>query len=244
MEDNLDINLSSIELIDIDEIQENNFMSNMYDLSIEGDASFVLASGIVSHNSAIAGMGAVRNPRVHAGMPLRGKVLNVNGTAPKKVLENQELLNIMTVLGLQIGEPAHRHKLRYGAVYIAHDADPDGANIGALLVNFFYSYWPELFNPEEKPFISVFMTPFIIAEKGKERRYWYSHNYEEYKPEEWKGWTITRAKGLGSLTNEDWKHSLKEPVLYHLVDDGKLQEALDLIFNDKRSDDRKEWISL
>lgn len=208
--------------------------------SNRGECILFLAEG----DSAIAGMGAVRNPKIHAGMPLRGKVLNVNGTSPKKVLENQELLNIMTVLGLKLGEPAHRHKLRYGAIYIAHDADPDGANIGALLINFLYSYWPELFSSEEKPFVSVFMTPFIIAEKGKERKYWFSHNYEEFDAEEWRGWAITRAKGLGSLTNEDWKHSLQHPELFHIVDDGKMQESLDLLFNEKRADDRKEWISL
>lgn len=195
-------------------------------------------------DSAIAGMGAVRDPKIHAGMPLRGKVMNINGESPKRVLENKELSDIMTIVGLKIGEKADRNKLRYGRIYIAHDADPDGANIGALLVNFFYGYWPELFDPVLEPFIHIFMTPFIIAEKGKERRYWYSHNYAEFIPSEWSGWSITRAKGLGSLTNEDWKYSLRQPEVYPLQDDGSLKESLDLIFNGDRSDDRKEWISL
>ena len=195
-------------------------------------------------DSAVAGMGAVRNPKIHAGMPLRGKVLNVNGESPKKILDNQELMNIMTVMGLKIGDKADRKKLRYGKLYIAHDADPDGANIGALLVNFLYSYWPELFDPTLDPFVFVFLTPFIIAEKGKERRYWYSFNYDEYKPHEWSGWGITRAKGLGTLTNEDWKHSLQKPEVLPLVADENMKEALDLIFNNGRSDDRKTWISM
>lgn len=195
-------------------------------------------------DSAIAGMGAVRNPRIHAGMPLRGKVLNVNGESPKKVLDNIELMNIMTIVGLQIGHKADRSKLRYGKLYIAHDADPDGANIGALLVNFLYSYWPELFDPTLDPYVHIFLTPFIIAEKGKERRYWYSFNYDEFIPKDWSGWAITRAKGLGSLTNEDWKYSLQHPEAYPLVDDNNLKEALDLIFNNNRADDRKVWISL
>ena len=204
------------------------------------DCILFLAEG----DSAIAGMGSVRNPRIHAGMPLRGKVLNVNGESPKKVLDNVELMNIMTIVGLQIGHKADRAKLRYGKIYIAHDADPDGANIGALLVNFFYSYWPELFDPTQDPFVYIFLTPFIIAEKGKERRYWYSSNYNEFIPTEWSGWSITRAKGLGSLTNEDWKYSLQKPEALPLVDDENLKEALDLIFNNNRADDRKVWISL
>jgi hypothetical protein len=59
----------------------------------------------------------------------------------------------------------------------------------------------------------------------------------------WKGWTITRAKGLGSLEEADWKHALGKPELIPLTDDGKLKETLDLIFNKKRPDDRKEWLS-
>jgi DNA gyrase/topoisomerase IV subunit B len=122
--------------------------------------------------------------------------------------------------------------------------DPDGLNIGALLVNFFYKYWPELFDPNEEPVVHIFMTPFIIAEKGKQRKYWYSDNHHEFEPEQYKGWSITRAKGLGTLTEEDWEHSLATPKLFAMKNDGKMQETLDLIFNGKRADDRKKWIGL
>lgn len=194
--------------------------------------------------SAISGMGSVRDPDLHGGMGLRGKVLNVNGEAPKKVLENKELADIMNSLGLIIGEKAVRKNLRYGRVYIAHDMDPDGLNIGALLINFFHTYWPELFDPKEEPFLYIFRTPFIIAEKGKTRKYWYAHNYHEFKPEDYSGWSITRAKGLGTLTRQDWEYSLVNPEVYPVTNDGKMKETLDLIFNSKRSDDRKSWIGL
>jgi DNA gyrase/topoisomerase IV subunit B len=200
----------------------------------------ILAEG----DSAISGYAAVRDPKVHAGMPLRGKVLNVNGEPPKRVLENKELSDIMSAVGLAIGRRVVRDNLRYGRIYLAHDADPDGANIGALLINFFHLYWPELFEDANNPFISIFMTPFIIASKGKERRYWYSDNYADFKPEEWKGWSITRAKGLGTLEEEDWKHSIKDPKLFHIVDDGNMKESLDLLFNGARADDRKEWMGI
>jgi DNA gyrase/topoisomerase IV subunit B len=88
------------------------------------------------------------------------------------------------------------------------------------------------------------MTPYIIAEKGKTRKYWYSHNHLDFNPEDYKGWSITRAKGLGTLTEEDWRHSLDNPVLYPVVDDGKMRETLDLIFNSNRANDRKDWIGL
>lgn len=195
-------------------------------------------------DSAIAGMGSVRDPDYHGGLGMRGKVLNVNGEMPKKVVDNKELADIMSCLGLAIGQKADRSELRYGKVYVAHDMDPDGLNIGALLINFFHTYWPELFEDTSNPFVHIFRTPFIIAEKGKTRKYWYAHNYQDFKPEDYSGWTITRAKGLGTLTREDWEYSLKNPEVYPVVDDGKMGETLDLIFNGKRSDDRKQWIGL
>lgn len=199
-----------------------------------------LAEGL----SAISGMSPVRDPDIHGGLGLKGKVMNVNGSSPKKVIESKALSDIMNAMGLIIGEKADKSKLRYGKVYIATDQDQDGANIASLLINFFHTYWPELFTNTNEPMVYMFMTPFIIAEKGKARKYWYSHNYLEFKPEDYSGWAITRAKGLATLSKDDWRQSLSNPVTVPIIDDGNLQESLDLIFNDSRSDDRKEWIGL
>ena len=195
----------------------------------------VLAEG----DSAIGGLGKARDPEIHAGMGLKGKVLNVHGENPKTVLANKELVDIMNSIGLSIGTKAERNKLRFGKVYIAHDADEDGKNIGALLINFFYTFWPELFNKDLDPFINVLQTPFIIAEKGKERKYWYASNIDEFEPLKYKDYKITRAKGLGTLMEEDWKHSLEHPEVTTIVDDGNIKETLDLLFNSARADDRK-----
>lgn len=194
--------------------------------------------------SAISGMAAVRNPNLHGGLGLTGKVMNVNGEKPKDVMDNKALGDVMNSLGLGIGIPAVRDDLRYGKVYIAHDMDPDGFNIGALLINFFYTYWPELFDAKQEPFVYIFQTPFIIAEKGKERKYWYADNADQFDGNDYKGWSITRAKGLGSLQTEDWKHALANPKVTPIVDDGKMLQTLDLIFNNKKADDRKNWMGI
>lgn len=197
---------------------------------------------IAEGDSAVEGSFNVRDPQIHAGIPIRGKVMNVHETEPKSIIANEELSNLMNAIGLQLGVEAKRDELNYGKIYIAADMDHDGANITALLVNFFYRFWGELFQDRENPFFYIFQTPYIIAEKGKERRYWYARNYHEYEPDNWHGWEITRAKGLGSLSQEDWKHSLYNPELIPVIDNGKLKETLDLIFNPKRADDRKEWM--
>lgn len=200
---------------------------------------------ITEGDSAKTMVSAVRDPEIHGALPLRGKILNVRGEAPKTLLDNQILTDIMTSIGCALGQPAKRADLRYGRVYLAADQDPDGANITALLVNFFYLHWPELFDPKLEPFFYAFQTPFIIQEKGKNRHYWYADDYHLYDPKDWKNCPKpTRAKGLGSLEEADWRHSLVKPKLVPLVDDGNLSEALKLIFDPKGADARKEWIAL
>ncbi len=197
----------------------------------------LLAEGL----SAISGVSNVRDPDVHGGLPLRGKVLNVHGLSKLEVLQNEVLVKIMNAIGLDLNTTADRMKLRYGKVYIATDSDQDGANITALLINFFYTFWPELFK-DGNPYFYSFETPFIIAKKGKEKKYWYSYNVDDFDPHTMKGWDITRAKGLATLKDADWSYSLENPVVFPYTEDENLKEALDLIFNKKRADDRKDWI--
>lgn len=194
--------------------------------------------------SAISGMVEARDPNLHGGLPLRGKVLNVHGESNKTVLENDALAKIMAAIGLVPGQRVNRHALRYGKVYITTDADEDGKNIAALLVNFFYTLWPELFDPEKPPFVYVFDTPLIIATRGKNRKYWYNENYHDFDSAAHSGWEITRAKGLAALKRDDWRWVLANPKARPIIEDGDLKSALDLLFNPKLADKRKEWIGM
>lgn len=239
----MNLEMNFIELVDIDDITYNGY-ENVVDISVEEDESFCLSSGIISHNSAVSQLSAARDPDIHGGLPLRGKLLNVNGLHHSKVVNNMVLRNIMTALGLAVGQKADVDDLRYGKVYFAADADHDGSNIIALLVNFFHTYWPELFENTDDSFFNVFLTPYIIASKGNQRKYWYSDDYHKFDPNDYKGWSITRAKGLGALTEKDWEISLDKPKLVPIHTDHKLAETLDMIFNDKRADDRKDWMGI
>lgn len=196
-------------------------------------------------DSAISGLNEARDPVIHGGLALRGKVMNVHGMKPKEIYENKELASIIDTLGLTPGQRANRHNLRYSAVYIATDADEDGKNIAALLANFFYSQWPELFEGTS-PFLYVFETPLIIAVKNKQRKYWYADNYKAFDSTDHSGWEITRAKGLAALKKEDWKYVLANPKLIPIIDDGKLKGVLEKIFSKEKgkADERKEWIGM
>lgn len=197
-------------------------------------------------DSALSGSMAMRDPKIHGGLPLSGKVMNVHPTktSMKDAVKSDALQQIISSIGLIPGQRANRHLLRYGKVYLTCDADEDGKNIAALLVNFFYQFWPELFENPDKPFIYIFETPLIIARKGKQVKYWYNDDYDKFDPEKFKGWDITRAKGLAALKKPDWKVLHAEPRLVPIVDDGGLKDALDLIFTDgsDAAAARREWI--
>lgn len=201
---------------------------------------------IAEGDSAVSSMTAARNSSIHGILPLRGKIDNVNGKEKTKDLmgtvdKPSAIHDIMASLNLLPGEKAIRANMNFGKLYICADEDEDGKNIGALIVNFFYKFWPELFSEQEEPFIYIFKTPFIILEKGKETKYFYGHNVHEYNPDEWKGWKSTRAKGLGTLEVSNFRDALSNGVAIAITDDGSLDKTLDLIFNKGRADDRKEW---
>jgi DNA gyrase/topoisomerase IV subunit B len=199
---------------------------------------------IAEGKSAVAGMVEARNAMIHGGLPLRGKVLNVFEESTKTVLENKALSSIMKAVGLIPGQRVNRHQLRYGKIYITTDADEDGKNIAALLINFFFTMWPELFDPEKPPYVYLFDTPLIVAVKGKTRKYWYNEDYDDFNPEQYKDWKLTRAKGLAALKKDDWKWVLENPKATPITDDGELKEAMNLLFNPKLADKRKEWIGM
>jgi DNA gyrase/topoisomerase IV subunit B len=198
---------------------------------------------IAEGESAISGMMSVRDATIHGGIGLRGKIMNVHSVVPKEVLASKALTDIMHSIGLKLGERANPMHLRYGRVYIATDEDEDGKNITALIVNFLYTFWPELFQDPKNPIVYKFSTPLIILVKGKDRKYIYADGYENFNSDEWAGWQIIRAKGLARLTQPDWKIAIYEPNLVPMIDDGRLKETLDLLFNKARADDRKEWLS-
>lgn len=209
-------------------------------------------------DSACAGVCQVRDPKIHGTLPLRGKTMNVTGTPMSKIVAHQPYLDIMGALGLKIGTRVSetREELMYGRVWIATDEDEDGKNIMCLLTNFFYTFWPELFDPTKEPFFYKFETPFIKCKHKKtgEIRYFYGRNEMEFDPEEYsKGWSITRAKGLGNLMDEDWINALSNPSVIPIMDSkdtldgGKMKEmeyVLDLVFNETKADDRKDWLGL
>ena len=193
---------------------------------------------ITEGDSAAGQMTNVRDPDLHGCYPLRGKPQNTWGKKPTQVLKNAELQQLMSVIGLELGEKPEDLNYRY--IKILADADVDGHCISALLLAFF-SNWKELFDEKR---ISIVRCPILIATlKGKEQRF---YSIEAYKQARESGAVtnehkLTYLKGLGSLTLEEYTKLIHEPVEDVIEYTNDTQAALELAFG-KDSNARKEWL--
>jgi len=95
-----------------------------------------------------------RDRNTQAILPLRGKVLNTEGMAVSKVIENKELADLVTALGCGIGPNFELAKLRYQRIVLLADADSDGHHITTLLLTFLYRHLPELIR-QQRVFIAL-----------------------------------------------------------------------------------------
>ena len=191
---------------------------------------------IFEGNSASSGFRYARNPKTQAAYLLRGVILNTTNLTPTKIMENKELSDIITILGLQWGDSFDVKKLNFGKIIIGTDADFDGSHICGLLLSFF-NMWPELF---ENNMICRSITPIIIAYKGNDIQKFYK--LEDFKKQEknLKGYKIKYAKGLGSLSNDEYKDMLRTPVLHYYKKDDLADNNLRLWFNKNIAKERKE----
>lgn len=210
---------------------------------------------ITEGDSAISNLATVRNAKTMAGLPLRGKILNVHSVGIKTVIDNKELQSIMASIGLKLGESPFKTNaqgkvvgstLSYGKIIIATDQDMDGYSIRCLLINFFYKYWPELF---DQGVVHILESPLYEALHRKKNTTEYF--YDKAGFEKWSqnktlsSYEISYFKGLGSCGKDAWNYMInKNPNLVRITTDmGKeSKEMLHMIFGED-SNRRKEWLT-
>jgi DNA gyrase subunit B/topoisomerase-4 subunit B len=158
-----------------------------------------------------------RDRRVQAILPLRGKVLNTEQASIKKVLQNEELNNVVTALGCGFGKDLQISKLRYARIILLMDADSDGHHITTLLLTFFFRHLRPLI---EEGFVYLAQPPLYRVNVGK-NTHWALDDTDRdrilsslpprARPE------ITRFKGLGEMPPKTLFETTLDPESRRLI---------------------------
>ena len=160
-----------------------------------------------------------RNREFQAILPLRGKILNVEKAMQHKILDNEEIRNIYTALGVSIGttedtKALNMDKLRYHKIVIMCDADVDGSHIQTLIMTFFFRHMQPLI---ESGYLYIATPPLYMVKKGKEQVYCWNEAERDLVIEHMRKGNkevnvgVQRYKGLGEMNAEQLWETTMDP---------------------------------
>lgn len=166
---------------------------------------------ITEGDSASGTITKVRNANNQAVFSLRGKPINCYKESHRRVAENEELNLLIFALGVE----EDLENLRYNNIIVATDADDDGMHIRMLVLTFLIKYYPDLIR---RGHVHILQTPLFRVRNKKETRYCYSPDEKEKAMAELKtGVEITRFKGLGEISSNEFVDFIGEKMRLDLV---------------------------
>ncbi len=178
---------------------------------------------ITEGDSASGTITKARNADYQAVFSLRGKPINSFKESRKKVAENEELNLLISALGVE----EDLENLRYNNIIVATDADDDGMHIRMLVLTFFMKYYPDLIR---RGHVHILQTPLFRVRNKKENRYCYSADEKEKAIQALKtGVEITRFKGLGEISSEEFVHFIGPEMRLDLVNLAEEESIADIM---------------
>lgn len=193
---------------------------------------------ITEGDSASGSITKSRDVNTQAVFSLRGKPLNTYGLTKKVVYENEEFNLIQAALDIE----DDMDDLRYNKIVIATDADVDGMHIRMLLLTFFLRFFPDLV---KRNHVYVLQTPLFRVRNKKKTRYCYSEEERREALEELgKTAEITRFKGLGEISPDEFKYFIGEDIRLEPVMLSKNSSIEDVLsfYMGKNTPNRQEFI--
>ncbi|NNM42781.1 MAG: type IIA DNA topoisomerase subunit B [Chlamydiae bacterium] len=206
-----------------------------------GDGTIHGASSVIfltEGDSASASIVMTRDPLTQAVFSLRGKPLNVHGMKIEQLYKNEEMYNLMSALNIE----DDLANLRYNKVILATDADVDGMHIRNLLITFFLTYFEGLVLNGH---LHILETPLFKVRNKEKTIYCYSEEEKDRASKELKkGIEITRFKGLGEISPDEFKQFIAKdirllPVLIQNLSD--IKPTLEFYMG-KNTPERKNFI--
>ncbi|MEM0933370.1 MAG: DNA topoisomerase IV subunit B, partial [Bacteroidota bacterium] len=193
---------------------------------------------ITEGDSASGSITKSRDVNIQAVFSLRGKPLNSYGMSKKIVYENEEFNLLQAALNIE----ESLEDLRYNNIVIATDADVDGMHIRLLLITFFLQFFPELIKENH---LYILQTPLFRVRNKKETIYCYSEEEKRNAIEKLKGKPeITRFKGLGEISPDEFKHFIGDDIRLEpvMLDKALSIDTLLKFYMGKNTPDRQDFI--
>ena len=182
-------------------------------------------------------------------LPLRGKILNVEKARLDRILNSDEIKNMITAFGCGIGNEFDETKLRYHKIIIMTDADVDGAHIRTLLLTFFFRYMTPLI---EGGYVYAAKPPLFMTKRNKEVYYTYSEPEQDRLLEKLSGEgkagkiDIQRYKGLGEMDfHQLWETTMdynNTTLIQITIDDAAAADEIFTILMGDKVPPRKKFI--
>lgn len=200
----------------------------LMDCEKHGQDSILYITEGKSAKTPVQNARSIKNEAVY---DIRGKIISALKNPIDKVLENEEVKDIINILNCGILNRYNEKKLNFGKVLIFSDRDEDGSAISNLIVTLFYVLMPDFIKSGR---LGRVIPPLFRMRKGKQNVYFYSNEEFLREKSKYPNWEITRYKGIGECSSADFKNTCfneteKRIHIYTVDDFKKFEDTLNLL---------------